>query len=323
MLQGRGVGDVLIWNAITSCSMSPDVLQNAAFLGFDPANQEAGDRLVFVIRLRSGVKIEHFSDKGSASEYYLTPAGVFEQNEEEVLVELGACFRIDSITRMANNITEIQMHEVGRTSEVLEEYKLAQGNTRPAVAIPPPGLPPRLASDGATPIAGSDGGEVTVEYSNNAVYRNTFGAVPAAALDTSVGSHHVSENSIHVVYANSVCVDRPMATRTPDNITSSNDDLPGGQNGQDVEGAGDSATVSTQGLLSGTASIFVEGVPVAETETDSVEGSSAAVAMPFIDASSSSSSHTTKPAPKFKQRYKPMDRKGSTKGLLHEDNDSD
>jgi hypothetical protein len=206
MLNGRGVGDVLVWNAATSCSLSPDVLQNAAFLGFDPANQESGDRLVFVIKLKSGVKIEHFSDKGSASAYYMTPAGVFEQNEEEALVGMGACFRIDLITPMANNIIEIQMHEVDRTREVLAEYQQAQG--KEPVAIPPPALVPRLAENGETAnvdSAGADGegadgdgadspgvgvgshymqGLISVAVPNN--YENIAGAGNVRANDSNV-----------------------------------------------------------------------------------------------------------------------------------------
>jgi serine/threonine protein kinase len=64
VLQGCGVGGILRSNAVTSCSASPDVLQDPVFLGFDPSNQEFGQRVVFVIQVKTGVRVEHFSDKG-------------------------------------------------------------------------------------------------------------------------------------------------------------------------------------------------------------------------------------------------------------------
>ena len=67
VLQGCGVGDILRSNAVTSCSASPDVLQDPAFLGFDPSNQEKGVRIVFVMQVKTGVRVEHFSDKGAFS----------------------------------------------------------------------------------------------------------------------------------------------------------------------------------------------------------------------------------------------------------------
>jgi hypothetical protein len=113
LLKGCGVGDVVTWNAFTSSAASPDVLQDELFLGFDPKLRYAGPRTVFVIKLTSGVRIEHFSDHGSASEYYMTPVGVQEDvNEQEVLSAPGTQFHIDAIVKRDNNITEVQMHEV-------------------------------------------------------------------------------------------------------------------------------------------------------------------------------------------------------------------
>jgi serine/threonine protein kinase len=66
ILQGCGVGDTLVSNAVTSCSASPDVLQDPVFLGFDPSNQAFGVRVVFVIQVKTGVRVEHFSDKGKS-----------------------------------------------------------------------------------------------------------------------------------------------------------------------------------------------------------------------------------------------------------------
>jgi serine/threonine protein kinase len=65
ILQGCGVGDVYVSNAVISCSASPDVLQDPVFLGFDPSNQAFGVRIVFVIQVKTGVRVEHFSDKGA------------------------------------------------------------------------------------------------------------------------------------------------------------------------------------------------------------------------------------------------------------------
>jgi len=65
---------------------------------------------------------------GSACEYYLTPVGEApEQNEQEVLLQPGTPLYIDAIVPRANNIIEVQAHEVTATTD---------GTTTAAAAAP-------------------------------------------------------------------------------------------------------------------------------------------------------------------------------------------
>jgi hypothetical protein len=311
MLNGRGVGDVLVWNATTSCSLSPDVLQNPAFLGFDPDNQEAGDRLVFVIKLKSGVKIEHFSDKGSASEYYMAPAGVFEQNEEEALVEPGACFRIDLITPMANNITEIRMHQVDRTNEILAEYQQAHG--KEPLAIPPPALMPRLAetveTDADANVTAAAAGD---NQKAGTVYGELFSAAVAHTLPKSSTD---STGAATVVYANNLFGSEPKATHT-NTIEEVENSIVDGKNdagegdGKNHAGEGDAA-VHPQLVFGGSASVSLEGATVSESETD-------VVGEEIIGPSDGTKSNSNRNQ-EFNLRYKPRGRSGSTVALLDDD----
>jgi hypothetical protein len=121
-LTGKIVGDILTWGAFTSTSLSPDVLRDPQFLGFGAKH---GKRVVFIIRVRSGVKVQYFSDKGSAAEYFLgaNPKGEvakskddgnvsYAKNEEEVMLKPGTEFKIIAIVPRAFGITEVQMEEV-------------------------------------------------------------------------------------------------------------------------------------------------------------------------------------------------------------------
>jgi hypothetical protein len=110
------VGDVLVLDAFSSASRSPDVLRCNDFLGVDASQ---GPRTVFQLRVRNGVSIQHLSAFGDFSakphpqkqEAVVVVAEVEDNNEEEVLVLPGIPFRITSIKACPNKIMEIRMEE--------------------------------------------------------------------------------------------------------------------------------------------------------------------------------------------------------------------
>eukprot|EP00729_Bicosta_minor_P007791 gene7791-8950_t len=137
LLGGRGPGDELEWNAFTSCSLDSDVLRDKAFLGVDAPTQRPGanpganrgKRFVFKLHVLTGVQIEHFSEKGYASEYYLSPAGGPQlQNEEEVLLWPGTRFKIVGINPTGyDDLTEIEVREVPMSRQFPDHLVHASG----------------------------------------------------------------------------------------------------------------------------------------------------------------------------------------------------
>jgi surface protein len=109
LLQGKGVGEELVWQAPTSTTGTSDVLRDPTFFGF---GAEHGARVVFVIEMQSGVRIKSFSALGSIIEYYLQPFGSTEQDEDEYLLPPGTTFVIDAIDAFSNDVTQVKMHEV-------------------------------------------------------------------------------------------------------------------------------------------------------------------------------------------------------------------
>jgi serine/threonine protein kinase len=109
LLKHKGVGDLLEWWSFSSSTETADVLRDPAFLGI---GAEHGQRTVFTIMIKSGIRIKYFSLLGSSVGDYLQPFGSPDQNEDEVLLKPGIVFMIDAITRRANGITEVTMHEV-------------------------------------------------------------------------------------------------------------------------------------------------------------------------------------------------------------------
>lgn len=113
VLNGAAVGDTLHWWAFTSTTGTPDVLRDPSFFGI---GEEEGNRVVFKIQVKNGVRIKTFSDLGNCVDDYLIPFGVpVVQNEDEVVLRPGTALHIDSITQYDNNVTEIAMHEVDAT----------------------------------------------------------------------------------------------------------------------------------------------------------------------------------------------------------------
>eukprot|EP00729_Bicosta_minor_P012328 gene12328-1401_t len=110
LLCGKQVGGILTWWAFTSTTGNADVLRDPTFLGIGP---QWGARTVFKITTKTGVRIKHFSDFGADFEYYLQPAGAEEQNEDEILIAPGTQFEIVGIETYTNNVTEVELVEVG------------------------------------------------------------------------------------------------------------------------------------------------------------------------------------------------------------------
>jgi serine/threonine protein kinase len=109
LLKGKGIGDVLAWWAFTSTTGTSDVLRDPMFFG---VGAEHGERVVFVMEVKSGVQVKSFSALGSILEYYLQPFGSNDKNEDEYMLRPGAMFEIDSITSFTTGVTEVKMHEV-------------------------------------------------------------------------------------------------------------------------------------------------------------------------------------------------------------------
>jgi hypothetical protein len=112
------VGDVLVLDAFSSASRSPDVLRCNDFLGVDASQ---GPRTVFQLRVRNGVSIQHLSAFGDfktpakphlQKQEAVVTAEVEGNNEEEVLVLPGIPFRISSIKACPNKIMEVRMEEI-------------------------------------------------------------------------------------------------------------------------------------------------------------------------------------------------------------------
>eukprot|EP00729_Bicosta_minor_P006316 gene6316-30056_t len=115
LLQGKGIGGRIVWPAFTSCTLDPDVLRDSAFLGIG-SSAGHGERIVCKLHISTAVPIEHFSEMGSSTDYYLTPVGVFEQNEKEMLLFPGTTLEIIAITPF-DGVTEIELREVPTTRE--------------------------------------------------------------------------------------------------------------------------------------------------------------------------------------------------------------
>jgi hypothetical protein len=109
LLKGKGIGDVLAWWAFTSTTGTSDVLRDPMFFG---VGAQHGERVVFVIEVKSGVRVKSFSALGSILEYYLQPFGAKDKNEDEFMLKPGTMFVIDSITAFTTGVTEVKMHEV-------------------------------------------------------------------------------------------------------------------------------------------------------------------------------------------------------------------
>jgi len=117
LLCGKQVGDILSWWAFTSTTGNPDVLRDSAFFGI---GSQWGARTVFKITTKTGVRIKHFSDFGADFEYYLQPFGSEGQNEDEILISPGTQFEIVGIESYTNDVTEVELVEVGSLLDGME-----------------------------------------------------------------------------------------------------------------------------------------------------------------------------------------------------------
>ena len=110
LLNGEDVNGILTWWAFTSTTGTSDVLRDPTFFGIGSGH---GDRVVFKIQIKTGVRIKQFSEFGGDENDYLTPFGVEAPvNEDEVMILPGTRFRITAINTYTNNVTEIEMHEL-------------------------------------------------------------------------------------------------------------------------------------------------------------------------------------------------------------------
>lgn len=110
LLNGQDIHGILRWWAFTSTTGTSDVLRDPTFFGIGEGH---GDRVVFKIKIKTGVRISSFSDLGSNADDYLTPFGVEAPlNEDEIVLLPGTRFKIDAINTYTNNVTEIEMHEL-------------------------------------------------------------------------------------------------------------------------------------------------------------------------------------------------------------------
>ena len=162
LLQGKGIGDTLTWQAFTSTTDDSDVLQDESFLGIGPG---LGERTVFKITTKTGVRIKRFSDFGADCDYYMQPFGAGKQNEEEVLLSPGTSFVIDNIQTYANNITEVTMHESTNHTSMVQ---------MPAASLDVMGaaiIPGRSSSSSSAVHVGGGG---TVELHNGGGYLEVY-----------------------------------------------------------------------------------------------------------------------------------------------------
>lgn len=118
LLNGQDIHGILRWWAFTSTTGTSDVLRDPTFFGIGEGH---GDRVVFKIKIKTGVRISSFSDLGSNADDYLTPFGVEAPlNEDEIVLLPGTRFKIDAINTYTNNVTEIEMHELVAGEEQLQ-----------------------------------------------------------------------------------------------------------------------------------------------------------------------------------------------------------
>eukprot|EP00729_Bicosta_minor_P008611 gene8611-32998_t len=108
LLGGKVEGHFLTWWAFTSTTESSDVLRKPYFLGFTGEH-----RTVFVLKVKSGVRIKRFSSFGGDE---IEPESEDEEiegidDEDEVLIKPGTQFVITSI-KDYDGVTEVSMTEV-------------------------------------------------------------------------------------------------------------------------------------------------------------------------------------------------------------------
>lgn len=98
---------MLTWWAFTSTTESSDVLRNPHFLGFD-----GDDRTVFVLKIKSGVRIKRFSNFGGDEISSDDEENEGISDEDEVLIKPGTQFLITDITEFPGGVTQVSLTEV-------------------------------------------------------------------------------------------------------------------------------------------------------------------------------------------------------------------
>jgi hypothetical protein len=176
LLGGKGVGDELSWWACSSTTETADVLRDPQFFGI---GAEHGERVVFVIEVKGGVRIKSFSSLGSLLEYYMQPFGATAQNEDEVMLPPGMTFIIDSIEPFTNGVTQVKMHEVALFALPTKEERPADGQ---AGADASATTSPPLEADGGggaggylqVYAAGPLGNDAPHTFLNNMIIADTY-----------------------------------------------------------------------------------------------------------------------------------------------------
>lgn len=107
LLGGKNEGHMLTWWAFTSTTESSDVLRNPHFLGFD-----GDDRTVFVLKIKSGVRIKRFSNFGGDEISSDDEENEGISDEDEVLIKPGTQFLITDITEFPGGVTQVSLTEV-------------------------------------------------------------------------------------------------------------------------------------------------------------------------------------------------------------------
>ena len=165
LLKGKGVGDELAWWAVTSATETADVLRDSQFFGI---GAEHGERVVFVIEVKSGVRVKSFSSLGSILEYYMQPFGSPVQNEDEITLKPGTTFVIDSITSFTTGVTEVKMHEVS----TLPSPDVKEGDTdRPTAA---PNAPSPMHSGAEVGYLQVSAGNPPLLFATNMIIGDTY-----------------------------------------------------------------------------------------------------------------------------------------------------
>lgn len=110
VLEGKGIGDVIQFNAVTSTSKDPAVVRDAQFLGGEHCT-------VLQLAVFSGVQISQFSAYTS---------------EDEVLILPGAKFKIHGIQRSKkkSNVFEVQLRQVS------SDYAVVPGSCTTVYSTP-------------------------------------------------------------------------------------------------------------------------------------------------------------------------------------------
>lgn len=116
LLGGKVEGHFLTWWAFTSTTESSDVLRKPYFLGFTGEH-----RTVFVLKVKSGVRIKRFSSFGGDE---IEPESEDEEiegidDEDEVLIKPGTQFVITSI-KDYDGVTEVSMTEVVKVNVAVD-----------------------------------------------------------------------------------------------------------------------------------------------------------------------------------------------------------